>query len=305
MFQISAEHIKRLAAINHFELPVSSMFFFGLRGCLPVCDDSTQFKNEHMVQTVSYDHIHPRCTLGQYKPGKGIALFPGSTIPHINYIRQSLASGGMGTNMLFTGYYHNYHKGWHNWGKKTSHHAFRQHGELPVRRTANDLEYNNDDRVDFTHPYDNLHAAWSMGTSHDFFSSAGCQVVVGYPSCKQRNDLPDTGPWKIFKENAYGIEQEDFDYMLLNGRDAEKVALSNGQRLMSRLRFGSKGEWVGKVQQELKRLHYYDSRITQKLDIATLRALLAFQSAYFGKDADDGIVGPITAAALAIDLPFV
>ena len=305
MFLLSTDHIKRLAKINYFQIPEDRMFFFGLRGCLPISDDSTGFKNEHLVEIVSCDHIHPRCTLGQYRPGKGIALFPGSTIPHIKYIRKSLVSGGLGTNMLLTGYYHNYHKGLHNRGKKTAHKAFRQDGELPVRRTANNLKYGNDDRVDYTHPYDNIHAAWSMGANHDYFSSAGCQVIVGYPSCKQRNDQPDTGPWKLFFQNAYALEQEEFNYMLLSGTDAAKVALSNGQKMQSRLRFGSKGVHVGKLQQGLKALNYYKGIINKVLDIATLKALMKFQEDSFGKDADDGIVGPITASALNIDLPFI
>lgn len=39
------------------------------------------------------------------------------------------------------------------------------------------------------------------------------------------------------------------------------------------------------------------------LGICTLRAVLQFQTTSFGPDADDGIVGPQTAAALKLSWP--
>jgi hypothetical protein len=63
-----------------------------------------------------------------------------------------------------------------------------------------------------------------MGVNHDEYASAACQVIVGYPKCARREDKPDVGPWKIFKENAYGLSQESFPYVLLDGLDAQAVA---------------------------------------------------------------------------------
>jgi hypothetical protein len=303
MFILAADHIKRMAEINYFPLPEDQMLFFGLRGCLPVSDNSTQFKSEHYLEITPYDHIHPRCTLGQFVPAKGIALFPGSTVPHISNIQKSLARGGRGTNMILTGYFKDYRKGWHKPGSDTGHQAFRQDNKLPVYRTADDLDYDYDDRVEYTRPYDNMHSGWCMGTDHDYFASAGCQIIVGYPECIKRNNSPDTGPWKIFKDNAYKIEQQKFTYMLLNGRDALKVAIAKGEELTVRLRFGSKGALVSKVQKILKKLNYYEGNIDEDFGPRTLRAVLEFQEDYFGEDADDGIVGPLTASALNINWP--
>lgn len=300
MFKINASQILRLAEINHFPLSKNNVSFFGFRGLLPANDDSINFKDEHLVVLIPYDHVHPRCTIGQYHPDKGIALFPASTVPHKQYIKSSLQHGGNGANMLITGFYKDYRKGWHKAGNPSGHEAFRQDNKLPVRRTADDLDYDYDDRVEYMRPYDNLHAAWCMGPDHDFFTSAGCQVIVGYPKCQSRNNAPDTGPWKTFKDNAYTLEQNSFDYMLLHGHDANKVSGNPGEKLSSRLRFGSEGNLVGKTQEKLKDLNYYEGNIDNDFGPRTLRALLEFQTRYFGENADDGIVGPMTASALGI-----
>jgi hypothetical protein len=303
MFTLHTDHIIRLALLNFFRIPDDQMYFFGLRGCLPVSDDSLDFGKEHHVEITPFDHIHPSCTLGQYHPEKGIALFPGSTVPHRRNIGISLDRGGMGTNMLLTGFYRDYRKGWHKPGSDTGHEAFRQDNKLPVRRTADDLDYDNDDRVEYTRPYDNLHAAWSMGPDHDYFGSAGCQVVAGYPKCSRRQDNPDAGPWKVFRENAYSIPQNSFDYILLNGRDAYRVSYSPDNQLTVRLRFGSYCDLVGTVQEKLKKLNYYEGEIDNDFGPRTLRAVLEFQTDFFGEEADDGIVGPVTASGLDIELP--
>ncbi len=36
MFNLTVKHITRMAEMNLFQVPDEKMFFFGLRGCLPV-----------------------------------------------------------------------------------------------------------------------------------------------------------------------------------------------------------------------------------------------------------------------------
>ncbi|NET30819.1 MAG: hypothetical protein F6K19_02295 [Cyanothece sp. SIO1E1] len=308
MFTLKEEHLKRLCQLNFFPIPSDDMIFFGLRGCLPIQVDKHEFSNEHQVEVVETDYIHPRCTFGQWCPGKGIALFPGSTIPHKKHVRSSLRRNGQGTNQLMTGYYDNYRKGMHKAGRPTGHSAFRQDYKLPVRRTGDDLDYDQEDRVEFTRPYDNLHAGWCMGIDHDNYASAGCQVVVGYPKCAKRENngrsLPDSGPWKVFKGNAYNITQKAFYYILLLGRDAQRIAMADTERMQSRLRYGSKGDLVKELQEKLEEEGFYDDKIDGDFGGGTLRAVLDFQTANFGSDADDGIVGPTTASALGLNLPY-
>ena len=82
MFTLKEEYLATLCQLNHFPIPDDEMIFFGLRGCLPINDTDHAFRLEHEADVVNTDYLHPRCTLGQWKRGEGIALFPGSTVPH-------------------------------------------------------------------------------------------------------------------------------------------------------------------------------------------------------------------------------
>ncbi len=305
MFSMSEDHLRRLCEINAFQVPEKNMVFFGFRGCIPVDEDNRAFQKEHRLILADINYINPRCTLGQWLPRDGtFALFPGSTVPHIKYVKNSKEKNGVGANQLMTGYYRDYRKGVHKWGKPTGHKAFRQTEAHPIRRTADDFDYDNDDRVEFTNPFDNIHAAWCMGIDHDAYASAGCQVVVGYPECEQRGGKPDTGPWSYFRRQAYDVGgQRKFPYVLLNGRDAQKVVLAGDQPMSPRLRFGSDGDLVKALQKKLKSRDTYEGIVDGDFGSRTLRAVLRFQTEHFGPDADDGIVGPITASALDLEWP--
>ncbi len=301
-------HLRRLCAINNFPAPdaaVGNMILFGLRGCLPLMEGSQQFAEQHEVEITAVNYQNPCCTIGQWLPAeRKFALFPGSTVPHISGVRQGLARGGQGVNQLMTGYYKDYRKGIHKAGTPTGHPAFRQTEGRPIRRTADDLDFDNDDRVEVRNPFDNIHAGWSMGGSQSSFSSLGCQVVVGYPRCPRREDRPDSGPWRIFKSNAYSLTQDRFPYFLLNGGDARVVATSDAP-LPAKLRFGSQSALVGQVQEKLKAQGFYEGILDASFGERTLRSVLEFQIARFGPDADDGIVGPITASELDLAWPRV
>lgn len=306
VFTLNENHLRRLCQINSFPVPDDGIVFFGLRGCLPVEEDNHEFRAEQTLILEEVDYLHPRCTLGQWLPKEGkIALFPGSTVPHIRYVKISKERNGLGANQLMTGYYEDYRKGIHRAGASTGHKAFRQTEAHPIHRTSDDFDFDNDDRVEFDNPYDNIHAAWSMGVNHDSYASAGCQVIVGYPQCAKRQDRLDTGPWRIFKENAYNLEQKSFPYVLLNSRDAQRISLSDSQEMSSRLRFGSEGDLVAELQTALQREGYYEGNIDGDFGKRTIRAVLKYQTVTFGPSADDGIVGPITASALEIVWPKV
>lgn len=303
--KLNEKDLRRLCEINSFPIPLDRMIFFGLRGCLPEDDEDHEFKTEHGISIETVNYMNPRCTLGQWLPQEGkIALFPGSTVPHKKHIRTSLTKSGRGCNALMTGYYADYKKGPHPISNRnTRHDAFRQQEGRPIRRTADDFDYDNDDRVEFANPYDNLHAAWCHGINHDSYSSAGCQVVVGFPKCIQNST--ETGPWKVFRINAYNLSQNVFPYILLNGRDAKKVITLGDKKTKARLRYGSKGELVTKVQEALKRDGFYEGSIDDDFGKRTVRAVLDFQTDRFGPDADDGIVGVNTAEALGLTWPNV
>lgn len=302
MFTLTEESLWKLWKQNQFPVPDRECVFFGLRGCLPVIDDHPAFAGEHAVEIAEVNYLNPRCTLGQWLPDKGFALFPGSTVPHQTNVARARTQGGEGANQLMTGCYKDYRKGVHKSGARTGHHAFRQERSLPVQRTVDDLDYDLEDRVDWSQALDNLHAAWCMSLQKGY-SSAGCQVVMGYPATPWGNPgNVDYGPWKVFRETAYALAQNSFYYILLDGRDALKAA-QPGANLTPRLRYGSAGELVELVQQQLKAGSFYEGRIDGDFGWRTLAAVLKFQKATFGLNDADGVVGLVTAAALGIPWP--
>jgi len=304
MFTLTEKHLSKLCEQNSFEIDRSVMVFFGLRGCLPVDDTNHTFRTEHQLQSVNINHVNPRCTLIQWKPDKGeFAVFPGSTVPNRKYVGTALNSGGAGANQMLTGYYKDFRKGKHKPGGPTSHDAFRETSGRPIRRTADDYDYDNDDRVEFANPNDNMHAAWCQSVDSESFASAGCQVIVGYPKCEKRGANPAIGPWKDFKENAYSIDQNSFPYVLLNGRDAFKMAAMGSGKITARLRFGSSGKLVEELQKLLGDNNFYEGEIDGDFGRRTIKAFLEYQTSIFGDSEDDGIVGPNSASSIGLKLP--
>lgn len=300
-FEFSEEHLRRLCDLNFFPVPHDGMIFFGLRGCLPADVDDTKFAKKHSLIVKDLNYTNPRCTLGQWLPEENlIAVFPGSTAPHRSFIKTALSKNGVGANQMATGFYTDYRKGIHKAGRPTAHEAFRQTEGRPIRRTADDFDFQNDDRVEFMNPFDNFHAAWCQGVSSSSYASAGCQVVVGFPKCAKPGHAENVGPWKIFHKNAYSIAQKSFPYILLEGRDAEKAALNPSKKLSVRLRFGSKGELVTALQKALKKEGHYEGEIDDEFKERTWRAVMNYQTVRFGPLEDDGIVGPVTADALGV-----
>lgn len=303
MFRLKSSHLDMLIKLNSFKIRNDDIVFLGLRGCLPVDENDYSFTEELLLDNANINYTNPRCTIIQWRPSEHqAAAFPASTVPHKKYIASSLEKLGQGANQLMTGYYCDYRKGKHKAGSATGHDAFRQTAGRPIRRTADDFDYDNDDRVEFTNPNDNLHAAWCQSINSDSYASAGCQVIVGYPKCKSRGSLAATGAWNIFQKNAYAVNETSFQYILLNGRDAFKVVQLVGKEVDGRLRFGSTGDKVTEMQEALKAREFYEGIIDGDFGKRTLNAVMEFQEKVFGPMEDDGIVGPNTADALDLKL---
>ncbi len=305
-FTLKPTHLKHLCQINHFAVPEQGMIFFALRGCLPGNMDDQSFRSEHAMRLTPINYRSPHCTLIQWLPEQDqMALFPGSTIPYIDSVAKAKAKGGKGANQMMTGYYRQGYERGRHYGS-VPHEAFLQVGKRAVRRTADDLDYDAEDRVEVSNPdplWDNLHCGRCQ-TSDDerFYASAGCQVVAGYPEAE---GYTESGPWKIFKQNAYGRSQQQFPYVLLSGNSARSVALDDTGMASPRLRYGSTGKLVEAVQRALQEQGFYSAGIDGDFGPGTLRAVLNFQEAKFGADQDDGIVGPMTAKALGVAWPEV
>ena len=304
VFSLTEADLKTLCGLNKFPVRREDMVFMGFRGCLPANPGNQSFAESHQFVPESVNYANPRCSILQWLPDEGVfAAFPASTVPHEKSIKAALAKNGEGANQLLTGYYADFRKGRHKGFKPTGHEAFLQTGSRLYRRTQDNSTYDNLDRVETGNPGDNLHCGWFAGLDAGY-SSAGCQVVMGFPECAQRGSAPNIGPWKTFHENAYAKRsgQDSFGYVLLNGLEVQRLALS-GPEGMERVRFGSSGAESEKVQIALKSKGHYEGDADGEFGPRSLRALLAFQDAAFGPGGDDGICGPQTAQALGIPWP--
>jgi hypothetical protein len=297
-FSLNHDLLQRLCAVNQFVLPSPSMLLVGLRGAVTTQPNDQSFKAEQIFETADVNYSNPRCTLLQWDMAGGrLAAFPASTVPNVINVKKSLA-GGERTNCLLTGYYTDYRKGIHKAGTSTAHEAFRQNAVHPFRRTNDDLDFENDDRIEYDNPHDNIHCGWFQGLDSTNYASAGCQVVMGFPKCDKPGRDNNTGPWQVFHDNAYALPQDSFSYVLLNGREASTISTAQN----AKLRYGSHGAVVATLQQALKMKNFYEGIVDSDFGERTLKALISFQQHKFGISEADGIVGPITAQELGIDL---
>ena len=310
-FTLTEAHLRTLFEAANFDIPPNQMIFIGLRGCVPLELGGTEFRAQHDLEYLGTDHLHFRCTFVQWKQGAGIAVFPGSTVPHLGVVKSHIAQGGRGVNQLALGYYrdaHAYYKGDHKLTDPSRRHrAFRNDSILPVWRTGDDEDYDGDDRLDtVTVPGDNIHCAWQTNPAAATFSSNGCQVIVGRPRVAAREWNDELGPWAKFIANAYAVSQQRFCYALFSGREFLRFASGPAAASVSpTLRFGSRGELVEVVQDALIK-HGYDlgaAGADGDFGLASLMALRLFQIQQFGAGGVDLIAGPSTAEALGIAWP--
>ena len=310
-FALTARVLDRLMAINAFPRKADEeMIFFGLRGCLPVTVQGSSLTAAQALKVVALNYTNPRCAIGQWKlQDNTVAAFPGSTIPAIRYVEKSVHKGGAGTNQLFPGYYR-FLRHIHREGTPNGHPAFIQDGNRIYLRTTDNTAYDPSDTPDTGNPGDDLHAAFGKGLD-GLYSSAGCQVVMGYPHCA--SGYQDTPPWSIFRNNAYQLEQTLFSYILLNAADAVAVAADPDTPRPLRLRCGSHEDALPKssgvikeVQAALIREGFLKGEPDGNFGSASTLAVIEYQKKTFGALHADGVVGAQTAVKLNIsDWPLV
>lgn len=302
--RVSDALLRRLCDINQFPIPKDAeMVFFGIRGALPYNPDNFAFEDSRSIVITSVNYTSFRCTLGQWnlKTGK-VAIYPGSTVPGIRNIRNAIAKKGMGTNQMIPGFYNDVKKGWHQGGSaKFGHMAFRQTKERPVRRTADDAIYTDNDLLTYEIQFDNIHSGFRTSINDNLNASHGCQILVGMPDCEV---YKASGGFKAFKDSAYAIKgQEYFCYMLLNAKDYERLNVSQNAPFPRRLRYGSEGEAVKALQEALAEENMMvddEFEVSGVFDIPTFKAVINYQRK--NKLVTDGVVGKSTAAKLGVDL---
>jgi hypothetical protein len=307
-FQLTSDLLQRACQRSGFPVPDTQLVFFGIRGAVPTAGDWGGFATGHELAFASIDHQAMRCTIGQWKPGEGtLAVHLGSTVPGSKSIEVARSKGGAGANMLLPGRY-DHVKGMHKPTTDGGHRAFRQDSFAPVRRTANNLTYDNFDRIDLgkgtgSFVWDNIHAAYS--TSSGRFSSAGCQVVCGQPKSRKRGWADETGPWRHFINVAYGEfeGQARFTYLLFDAADIAALLNDADAGLTQIVRFGSVGAAAQAVQEALIAGGYLNGPADGDFGRLSLQALARFQSERLPPDQVDGVCGPATARLLGVGLP--
>ena len=312
-YALTEQHLEEMFSLANFDILEDEMIFFGLRGSQPLGDASAMLSS-HLVEDKGTDFQHMRCTIGQWCPGQGFALFPGSTVPNIRGVTKGIGHGGTGVNMLASCYLtdlpgtsdHRYRKGNHGVSSSLGpHRAFRNEAKQPLWRTGDDTDFEGDDRLLYQQAFDNIHCARHMDPALAGFSSLGCQVVAGVAGGPMEHPGGEKGPWRTFVERAYGLNQGSFRYALFNEGEAQRtVELGSGSRSPT-VRFGSTGELAERLQRRLIELGHDigDAGADGAIGFLTLAAIRDIQLAAFGKSGVDLVVGPTTAAEIDLDWP--
>ncbi|MGE0627743.1 MAG: peptidoglycan-binding protein [Hyphomicrobiaceae bacterium] len=274
-FWIDAADIERLIAANGFDPRgpeggpdgKNGRIVIAFRGALLVDDQDED--NDGIVTGVDKlyleetrpNHTDFRCVIGYLDRATGkISAYTASTVPHVkymtNYYKWYHGIGGDGRtkcNMLPTGCYV-FRVGVHAGSirpalRLTDPDVLSNDGSATVLRTTNDLTFKVGDDYDRCMPYDNVHCAYS----DDTFSSAGCLTIKGRDG---------QGPWGQFQAYLKTLRYDTrIDVLLLTGREASIAAWLRdtgravddemSMRLLRRLRIGSVGDAVNRLQEKL------------------------------------------------------
>lgn len=324
-FTISDAVLRRACEFNNFSIEgrENEMIIFGIRGALPtennVClidySNHLKFENEHLLQRVNVNYYYPRCLIGQWLPAtKKVAIFPASTVPNLKVIQRNRKRKHQ-FNCMQPGFY-NFIKGQHprsNTGYQP-HQALRLNGTITLRRANYTLKnrqpvinYGPSADIHVGNPGDNIHCARNnprttrvrslRGThfSHDFcmsdyYSSYGCQVIVGCPSqyIPRGETNGNWNAWDKFSSNVYedfAKNQTIFKYILLDSLDVKNISEADSSNPdLVKVRFGSTGDTVKRLQTGLKNIRssktgnpYYNRSIDGDFGRGTANALIQFQ----------------------------
>jgi len=261
-FDFTAADLQLLIEANAFKPEGhGDRIVFALRGARLQGKDSLQGVDRIPLAEARPDHRNFNCVIGLFDARAGkLSAFKASTVPNAQYmtnyyrlVHNLPPFKDTRANMLPTGCYV-FRVGVHGGNiypalRLTDPERLGEDGMAVVLRTSNDLTYGLDDVWDPCVPCDHVHCAYS----YESFSSAGCLTICGPRS---------EGPWSLFQGVLKTIPRNGrIDLVLLTGREASIAAAlrSNAQaddaasigKALGRLRPGSQGEAVGKLQERL------------------------------------------------------
>jgi hypothetical protein len=298
-FLFCAADLELLIRANHFQpLRTEKRVIFGLRGALldhdtaNLGDGAAQVNRQTLrLKVCRPDHQNFRCVVGVYNTETQLLSgFIATTVPNRVAV-WSHHAGGDASNMLACGCYR-YRVGPH----KGHDGCLRQDEPVAVLRSKDNVVYDVKDTWDTGWPMDNIHPACGDKSHSALFSSWGCQTPRGW-----FGDGAFTDEFAKFRSalglRAPGSDNDRlFSYVLLTGHEA---AIASHLRTttkdtdhaavrmsLARLRQGSEGEPVRRLQAELK------LKIDGRLGAAAKLALANAQRQRAGELAGDGIYSP-------------
>ncbi len=306
---LSEAHLLALWKRSQFPVFAGGLITFGVRGALPVVSSGTEFGSSHEIFISPINYSTMNCTIGQWLPGSGFAVFPGSTVPYGPSVQKRIPANGVGINQLGRGRYKRYISGWHKRSEgRNGHWALLQDSAITLQRTGDDPDFDLVDRWESGKiAGDNIHCAFHMGPNANIpsskYSSFGCQVIAG--TVKKGVEGSEAGPWKKFvvpfqKDGG----QQQTEYVLFSASEVQQMIKTRCSGKTILLRFGSQGEYVRLLQTRLSEKLGRPIKVDGDFGPGTFEAVLEFQEAEFGPEYDDGIVGGETAQKLGIMLPF-
>lgn len=351
-FQISDSVLRRTCELNNFDIEVKGdeMILFGVRGALPASMSSSlldysqhlEFRESHLLQRVRVNYYYPRCILGQWLPSeRKVAVFPGSTIPNLKVVQRNRKRKHQ-FNCMLAGFYQ-YSKGQHPRSDSgyQPHRALRLGSSVSLRRanytTVNAqpvINYGPEADIQVGNPGDNIHCARNnprttriehlKGTDFsvrfcmsDYYSSYGCQVIVGCPKqyIPSNQENGSWNAWDKFITNVYdeiSSDQNNFKYILLESAEVKTAFDANSSDPHQlKVRHGSTGWLVESLQQKLFNLRnsqdgqrYYSDSVDGDFGAKTARALINFQKDVMNNRAY-GFAGKDTFRLLGISLSAV
>ncbi|MEX3008650.1 peptidoglycan-binding protein [Hoeflea sp. TYP-13] len=306
---LSEAHLIGLWKRSQLPIDGRGIIVFGLRGCRPVDFAGTDFASAHEIALREVNYKTMNCTIGQWRPNGGLALFPGSTVPFHTIVARKVGNRGIGVNQMGCGRYKNYAHGWHKRSEgQSGHWALRQECAITIQRTGDDTDYDLDDRWEVGRiAGDNIHCAFHMGADGAIpdsrFSSAGCQTIAG--TVKKGVRGSERGPWRKFIapfRRDSGM-QDSAEYVLFLAEEAQQMIRTRCAGKTVILRMGSGGPLVRQLQEALSARLSRPIKVDGDFGTGTFQAVIDFQTGVFGANADDGIVGPDTAEELGLTLP--
>lgn len=307
-FDLLPADLEALIKANAFA-PLPGLLIFALRGARLVGADKRENVASLTLADQRPDHRDFRCVIGVLdRAAERIWAYRASTVPEakalVTCFRKAQQGAALEGNILPTGLY-TYTVGTHRAGTSGEirgvlrlANTLNGASKVVALRSLSDVTY---DIRDFWHPCapaDNIHP----GRRRQGFSSLGCLTL---PGDYEPGGRKHTGLWADFRV-ALGMgrvfanadDGRKFSVMLLTGLDAALASALRqsgaGTDALTRLRFGSKGATVARLQEQLG-LEPDDSQL---IGPVTRGALISLQQRKLGWA--DGILSPETQGDLGL-----